>query len=80
MAKGPNGKTYERCRMLSPSGNPLSKFVNLCQSAEERRDKYAFVRFFGLSIQHAVRLRDWHWPKINMFLEAWQKRKRASDG
>lgn len=73
MVKGPNGKTYERCRLFSESGNPLTSYVNLCQSAEERRDKYAFARFFGLPIARAVQLRDWHWTKINMFIEAWQR-------
>jgi hypothetical protein len=68
MRKAPNGKEYESHIARSESGNPLTKFVNLCQSAEERRDKYAFCRFFGVSSYHAIRMRDWHWTKINLFL------------
>ena len=67
----PNGKVYEESYILSEGGNPLTKFVNLCQTPEERRDKYAFVRSFGLSRDHADKLRDWHWTKINMFIDTY---------
>ena len=55
-------------RRESPTGNPLTKFVNLCQTPEERRDKYNYCRFFGLDYIHATRMRDWHWPKINAYI------------
>jgi hypothetical protein len=69
MTKGLNGKTYEESHIKSEGGNPLTKFVNLCQSPEERRDKYAFVRSFGLSRNVAYRLRDCHWTYINKVLD-----------
>lgn len=63
---------YEPCYLKSESGNPLTKFVNLCQSAEERRDKYRYCRFFGLSSRQGMRMRDWHWTKINLFIQTLQ--------
>jgi hypothetical protein len=71
MTKSPTGKTYEESHIKSEGGNPLTKFVNLLQTPEERRDKYAFCRSFGLLVRHAMRLRDWHWTKINLFIEAY---------
>lgn len=38
--------------------------VNLRQTPEERRRKYALVRFLGGNRSHAERLRDWRWNKI----------------
>jgi len=73
LRKRPNGKEYESHIKYSESGNPLTKFVNLCQSPEERRDKYGFCREFGVSYEMANRMRDWHWPKINQFLEFFTK-------
>lgn len=73
MRKSPTGKEYQSHVKYSASGNPLTKFVNLCQTPEERRDKYAFCLFFGLPWQIANRLRDWHWTKINLFIEAYLK-------
>jgi hypothetical protein len=70
MTTRPNGKTYPPSHMKSEAGNPLTKFVNLCQTPEERRDKYAFVRSFGLSRQWAYKLRDCHWTFINKVIEA----------
>lgn len=61
---------YESHIKRSGSGNPLTKFVNLNQSPDERRDKYAFCRFYGLNSYLARVLRDWHWSKINLFIEA----------
>ena len=60
-------------RRKSPTGNPLTKFVNLCQTPEERRDKYNYCRFFGLDYIQATRMRDWHWTKVNLFIEAYGK-------
>jgi hypothetical protein len=60
-------------RRESPTGNPLTKFVNLLQSPEERRDKYNYCRFFGLPYYVAMRLRDWHWTKINLYIGAYGK-------
>lgn len=70
LRNGPTGKQYESHIKYSESGNPLTKFVNLCQSQEERRDKYGFCREFGIPWEMANRMRDWHWPKINLFIEA----------
>lgn len=55
--------------ILSETGNPLTAFVNLCQTPEERRDKYGFCRFLGISHPWARRMRDWHWTKINLLCE-----------
>lgn len=70
MSQSPTGKQYESRIKYSKSGNPLTKFVNLCQTPEERRDKYAFCRFWGINYKLAMQMRDWHWTKINMFVEA----------
>jgi hypothetical protein len=70
MHSGSNGKTYSTCYLRSETGNPLTKYVNLRQTPEERRDKYAFCRFFNLTRNQATRMRDWHWTKINLFLSA----------
>jgi hypothetical protein len=71
MTHAPNGKTYEESHIKSEGGNPLTKFVNLLQTPEERQDKYAFCRSFGLSVHRARVLRDWHWTKINLFIYAY---------
>lgn len=63
-------KHYERSYLFSATGNPLTKFVNLCQSPEERRDKYHFSRFMGVDSYTAMTLRDWHWTKINLYLSS----------
>ena len=42
----------------SPTGNPLSKFVNLWQSPEERKGKYYLLRSIGLSVVRARQGRD----------------------
>jgi len=69
MHKSPTGKKYESHIKYSESGNPLTKYVNLCQTPEERRDKYAFCRFWGINVMWATVMRDWHWTKINLFIE-----------
>jgi len=69
-------KEYAPHIAKSPTGNPLTKFVNLCQTAEERRDKYNFCREFGSPVWIARLLRDWNWPKINLYLEAFYKSKQ----
>lgn len=71
MHASPTGKKYESHIKYSETGNPLTKFVNLCQTPEERRDKYAFCRFYGLSVYFAAILRDWHWTKLNEFIKAY---------
>ena len=58
-------------RRESATGNPLTKFVNLLQTPEERRDKYAFCRECGASRNLAYRLRDFRWTKLNLFLDAY---------
>jgi hypothetical protein len=70
MIHAPNGKTYKESYLRSETGNRLTKYVNLCQSPEERRDKYAFCRFFGIKACIARSMRDWHWTKIQPALEA----------
>lgn len=40
------------------------KFVNLWQSAEERRQKYHLARALGCSTTWAVAMRDWRLSKI----------------
>lgn len=71
MTQPPSHIAQEARTEYSPTVNPLSKFVNLTQTPEERRDKYAFCREYGLPWQLAIRLRDWHWTKINLFVPAW---------
>jgi hypothetical protein len=70
MITAPNAKTYQQSHIKSEGGNPLTKYVNLCQTPEERRDKYAHARFFGLSRNQAERMRDWHWSKITQAIDA----------
>ena len=72
--KTPNHRDYDSPPVpCSEGGNPLTKFVNLYQTPQERRDKYAFCRFFGLKYSLCYTMRDWHWPKINGFIEALNK-------
>lgn len=51
-------------QLLSPTGNHLGKFVNLWQTQEERRGKYALCRSIGLSHAQARQARDWHLTQI----------------
>jgi len=62
---------YESHIAYSATGNPLTKYVNMLQSPEERRDKYHFCREFGLPVSLARQLRGWHWEKINIFIPAY---------
>ena len=57
---------------LSPTGNPLTKFVNLWQSQEERQEKYWLCRSLGLSVDSARRMRDWHQTKIDLYLKTFR--------
>lgn len=43
----------------SATGNYLSSFINLNQSKEERRRKYALLIALGHSVADAQRYRDW---------------------
>lgn len=56
--------------ILSETGIPLTAFVNLCQTPQERRDKYAICREMGVSHPWARRMRDWHWTKLSIYLQA----------
>lgn len=38
--------------------------VNLHQTPEERRAKYAYARKLGANASHAQRMKDWRWNKI----------------
>jgi hypothetical protein len=49
---------------LSPGGNPLTSFVNLWQTPEERREKYHLLRSIGLNSAHAKQGRDWRLSTI----------------
>jgi len=55
--------------MNSEGGNPLTMYVNMHQSKQERRDKYAFCRFMGVYSAWARVMRDYHWTQINARLE-----------
>lgn len=56
---------------LSPTGNPLTKFVNLFQSKEERQQKYWLVRSVGGTPNLAYRLRDWRLCRVEEYLKNW---------
>jgi hypothetical protein len=49
---------------LSPGGNPLTSFVNLNQTPEERREKYHLLKSIGLSSARARQGRDWRLSAI----------------
>ena len=54
----------------SPSGNPLTKYVNLFQTPEERREKYAYARSMGVPVAHAQAMRDRRWTTIQKNISA----------
>lgn len=54
----------------SASGNPLTKFVNMFQTAEERNLKYAYARACGFNTDKARHLRSWRWCRIVIIVEA----------
>ncbi len=58
---------------VSSTGNPLTVFVNLHQTKEERRNKYWAVRNEGYSPAIATRLRDWRWKSIFQFFDTKKK-------
>lgn len=47
--------------------NYTSALVNLWQSAQERQDKYEFIRALDANPSNARRMRDWRWSKIFRF-------------
>ena len=51
-------------RPRSPGGNPLTMFVNMNQSPEERRSKYHLLKSIGLDYQHCRQGRDWRLSTI----------------
>jgi len=53
----------------SPTGNPLTIYVNMHQTAEERRDKYHYHKSLGYSWQIANQRRDWRWTTIQYFID-----------
>jgi hypothetical protein len=55
---------------LSPGGNPLTSFVNLFQSPEERREKYHLLKSIGLSSERARQGRDWRLTAIERIYAA----------
>jgi len=52
----------------SPTGNPLTKYVNMFQSSEERKEKYHFACFLGCNSDKARHIRSWHWSKIALLV------------
>lgn len=54
--------------MTSSTGNPLTSFVNMNQTPQERQEKYAYIRSLGLSWQTAQRLRDFRWSKLQIWV------------
>jgi len=61
----------------SATGNPLTAFVNMFQSAEERRDRdqYVFCRTANLNASFARQMRDWRWKSIYDFMDLLEQRK-----
>lgn len=47
--------------------NPQTKFVNLWQSPDERKEKYWLCRTLGESYSSARRMRDWRLTKIEEY-------------
>lgn len=47
-----------------------SNYINMFQTPEDRRAKYALCRANGLNSTLAQALRDWHPNKLNLFIEA----------
>lgn len=62
-ATNPNDRKY------SPSGNPLTAFVNLHQTPQERRDKYIFCRLANINPSWSRAMRDWRWSSIFEYLD-----------
>jgi len=60
-------------RKYSPTGNPLTAFVNLHQTPQERRDKYVFCRTAGVDAGWSRAMRDWRWTKIFLFMDNLEK-------
>ncbi len=52
----------------SKGGNPLTVFVNLFQTKEERKEKYWLIRSFGYNWYEAQQKRDWRMKTIEDFL------------
>jgi hypothetical protein len=48
----------------SESGNPLTKYVNMHQTKEERREKYHYLKGLGFSVAYATQGRDFRWSTI----------------
>lgn len=53
---------------FSEAGNPLTAYVNLWQTKEERQGKYWLCRSLGVNSSWATRMRDWHLTKVELFL------------
>lgn len=62
---------------LSPSGNPLTTFVNLWQTKEERQLKYWLCRSIGLSPEVSRRMRDWHLTKVEQYIDIFYSGKQC---
>ena len=54
----------------SSTGNPLTKYVNMFQSKEERNYKYWLCRDLGCNPKLAQQLRSWRLCRIRQFLFA----------
>ena len=43
--------------------------VNLYQTKEERRDKYAYIRSMGWNSYQAIQMRDFTWSTIQRYID-----------
>lgn len=48
----------------SPSGNPLTRYVNMHQTPEERKEKYHYLKLFGFCVPYCNQGRDFRWSTI----------------
>lgn len=48
-------------------------YVNMRQTQEERREKYAYARSLGLHYKRAMQWRDFEWSTIQRWLDYFSK-------
>lgn len=56
---------------LSPSRQNSSSYVNMFQSADERKQKYQYVLELTQDTDFARRLRDWRWSTLQGALDVY---------
>ena len=64
---------------VSPTGNPLTGYVNMFQTPAERKYKYDLVKDAGYSADLARRLRCWRLSRVRMYLNARQNAQLLTD-